>query len=202
MTRIPTGVPESDSPLLSALRRLSGDAGLATGDDYRMVTGIIGGRLRTEWYPARLSEADIEDITADVVVKLIRRCTTGEGIPNPTYVYVTAQNAAIDVWRRKRRLVYREASAAEQPEALTSDDEVSAAFEAQQTAASVVRALAEVRAAGDRVTFMVVTAALDQTQVEGRRPSNRQLAERLGLSHTAVNKALHRFRSCLQRHGG
>jgi DNA-binding GntR family transcriptional regulator len=62
----------------------------------------------------------------------------------------------------------------------------------------VSRALDRIKDAGDRVAFIVVVAALDQTQRLGHRPSNRQLAESLGVSHTAVNKALARFRQLLE----
>jgi hypothetical protein len=67
-------------------------------------------------------------------------------------------------------------------------------LEAAATASAVRTVLRRVQVDGDATLFRVVTYLLDELQRTGTRPSNRQIAGAVGLSHTAVANALVRLR--------
>lgn len=166
---------------------------------YLYMSRILRSYIRYRW-PAFTAD-DIEDIVTDTVLKTTDRATRSiDDIakwPGGGYVIQTAYTTAVDKWRRLHRRQEREepVDQAILAEVLISDDDIAARFEQSETARSMVLALQRVRKAEDHMTFRVVTAALDETEAEGRPPSNRKLAERLGLSHTSVNAAMKRFRT-------
>ena len=182
--------------LAAAVSALALDSEEGSAPRFAIAQDAIAGYLSRNWSALQLSGEDVEDLTAEVIAKLVQRVRTSGPLVHDGYVYRTARNAAVDSWRRRQLLPQQPWTEAILG-TLATDDDTSARFEALQTATTVRHALGAVRLAGDRVCFLVVTSALDLTQEEGRRPSNRSLATRLGISHTAVNKALTRFRGYL-----
>ena len=84
------------------------------------------------------------------------------------------------------------------PESPGTDDEVASALAGSATAQIVRAALGEARQVGDHTAYVVVTRLLDEVDRTGTRPSNRELARQIGVSHTAVAKALARFQSYMK----
>ena len=190
-----------DGDSSAALRTLTTAPESAEGvEAYQLLHRMVLGHLQRHWVGS-LSVQDLEDVVADVLVKVVQR-DRRDGAPpeHAGYLYAAARNAAIDLWRRQRSRSHPISLDTQTLGELVSvgDDDVAARFGGWAIACDVSRALDRIKDAGDRVAFIVVVAALDQTQRLGHRPSNRQLAESLGLSHTAVNKALARFRQLLE----
>lgn len=192
--------PDAGRSLVVALRALdaSGPDGLGPEQrdrHYVLVLDALRGYLAHNWSHV-LDTEEREDIATDVVLRLTPRSAS---LVHDGYVYRAAYNAAVDRWRHRRLVSARELPVSEWdlvPQDV-GDDVVAARIDVEATADEVARALAAARDAGDVLAFTVVTAALDRAQTDGRRPSNRVLAAELGVSHTAVNNALGRFRRFL-----
>jgi DNA-directed RNA polymerase specialized sigma24 family protein len=179
--------------------RLAANPGTVTSAEFLVATRRLHRSLARR-FPS-MSWQDIEDATGATLSRLVERARDGVSVPSDGYVFAAATNAAVDMLRMRRRIPLSLGScdlAELLTNTATSDDDIASGFEAMATAASVHRALAAARAAGDGVAFRVVTEALNQVQTRGVRPSNRALAQMLGVSHTAVGKALARFRGYLE----
>lgn len=190
--------PRDPQTLSETIHQLAQHPGQVSASVYQLMSERL--RVHVLRSTPGLSFQDSEDVATDLLLKLVARVQTLGPLPNDRYVYRAARNAAIDQMRRNTARQSREVpdlSVHADNLQLATDDDVSAAFDAAQTAASVMRALQTARQRNDQVTFLVVTTALDQTQSLGHRPSNRMLAGKLNLSHTTVNKALARFREYL-----
>jgi DNA-directed RNA polymerase specialized sigma24 family protein len=160
-----------------------------------MLKRYLSSRLPT------VDQSDVDDIAAEVIAKMFQLATEGKlsQVSSDGYFYAMARNVALD---RLRRMSIRPLAAVPlgtlRDSLLSGDDDVAATFDALATAQSVQRALKLARTNDDQVAFKVVTVALDETERLGERPSNRAIASQLGISHTAVAKALARFRAYLE----
>lgn len=160
-----------------------------------MLKRYLSSRLPT------VDQSDVDDIAAEVIAKIFQLATEGKlsQVSSDGYFYAMARNVALD---RLRRMSIRPVATVPldmlRESLLSGDDDVAATFDALATAQSVQRALKLARTNDDQVAFTVVTVALDETERLGERPSNRALASKLGISHTAVAKALSRFRTYLE----
>jgi DNA-directed RNA polymerase specialized sigma24 family protein len=147
-----------------------------------------------------ISSHDAEDIAAGVLTRLVDRVRSSDWVPQPdrkmlqSYLRTAANWAVIDSFRLARR-------AHEQPlppelmrDLVLTDDETAAALDHAATAKAVRAALRRIQQDGDATLFRIVTYLLDELQRTGARPSNRQIATAVGLSHTAVANALVRVR--------
>lgn len=163
----------TDQALLALLRQDPERGIAALVDHYGALAAAIAGRV----LPGR--QADIEEVTADVMVKLWQ---TGERLRAETlrgFVITTARNLAIDRWRILRRR-------AEVP--LFDGDQDATVFLEQD-----VRLLAEdIRALSppDGELFLRHHMLLETAA---------EIAARFGLTESAVRSRLHRTRKLLQK---
>lgn len=143
-----------------------------------------------------VSPHEVDDILSEVLEKLVRLAREDK-IPSYTsdaYFLIIARRVAIDRFRRPQFDVNWSGDS----ELLTLADEgVAANFDAIATAESIRWALGKALEANDTTACQVVTVALNETQQFGEVPSHRAIASQLGISHTAVAKALSRFRAIL-----
>lgn len=192
----PGNTAEAANPLSRLINELATTPDLVSSASFDR--GFRQIRARLERYGS-LSSEDADDIASYVFIKLADRVKKHGPLLTDAYVYATARHAMIDHLRRGRNRARELPVPTEDLAAyeLASDDAVSSAFEATETAATVVAALQKARLAGDQTAYLIVTTALNETQRLGKRPSNRQLAQQLQVSHTTVNNALNRFREYL-----
>ena len=143
---------------------------------------------------------DVDDITTNVMARIIGRITSGSWKPvaDPAmirgYLRRAADWAVVDFYRVSRRTHENPVPNEILRDLILTDDEAVAALDRAATVDGVRAALSRVRDSGDVTLFVVVTYLLDEIQRTGERPSNRQIAAACGLSHTAVANALVRMR--------
>lgn len=150
-------------------------------------------------YPS-LSHSDVEDIVANVLAKQIDRIRAGQWAPEGgvsrirSYLVNSAKWAVLDFYRSARwtheTLIANESLR----DLVMTDDGTVAALERTLTTEEVRAALRHIQQDGDTTLFQVVTYLLDTLQRSGNSPSNRQVANACGISHTAVANALVRLR--------
>jgi DNA-directed RNA polymerase specialized sigma24 family protein len=105
---------------------------------------------------------------------------------------VIAEHLAIDLWRRTpdvSTVAFEEQRHAH----LEDDDRVSALFDRSAAASDVRRAIREAGDAGETRVVEVIATWLGLAAAEGEAPSHRRVAERLGITHTTVRRALRTF---------
>ena len=147
-----------------------------------------------------LASHDADDIAAGVLTRLMARVRAGQWQPQPeqtmlhAYLRTAANWAVIDSYRSALGRHEQSLPPESLRELVLSDDDTAAALEHAATASSVLAALRRIQHDGDTTLFRVVTYLLDELQRSGVRPSNRQIAAAVGLSHTAVANALVRVR--------
>jgi RNA polymerase sigma factor (sigma-70 family) len=181
----------------AAERLLREPSSLSTAEHQRLVEAIRSYLRR--W----LSRDEVDDVIADVLLRVFDASHRGR-LPvagNPVgYLLVMARNAAISHLRRTSREV--SAQLVDLIHTSASDDDLARGLECQADAEAVRQALRAAVAAGDQTVVRVVTYVLDHLAELGTMPSNRVVANELGLSHTGVAKALTRFREHLVAAGG
>lgn len=163
---------------------------------YAQALNVVRKYYRIRWNS--VSREDQEDLALEVVVRVLGKIERGDQqIAHRGYLLTSARNAITDSWRRRPVASVALDDLAQVQ--VSGDDEVAAAFDRLATARLVQQALDVTYQAGDRVAFSAVATALNETATTGSRPSNRSIADRIGVSHTAVNKALVRFEGTLKR---
>jgi len=193
--------PASSSDINSFAERMARVPGDLTDEDYRMALGVVGDFLRRRF--VGVSQADLDDMVSEVMLRFLRLKEEGrlDASQQPaSYLLRLAQWVALDFLRVRAR--HQRGEVLLEPDLILepagTDDEVAAAIDRAATAHLVRGALERARSAGDVTAFRVATCLLDEAERSGVRPSNRRVAEQLGLSHTGVAKALLRFRSYLE----
>ena len=158
------------------------------------VMSLIQATLRS--YSGSAPSADLEDLVSDVYVRFHNMAQEGRlgGVENVAgFLVVMTRRAGMDAWRRSRReatpLTGEDLEHAVQLADETDD------FLALETIDEVASLLRLVRSSDDSLAYRVVTYMLDEVQATGTVPSQRTVGEALGVSHTAVAKALQRLRS-------
>lgn len=148
-----------------------------------------------------LPHNDAAEIASEAVLSFLRAATSGriEASSNPAgYLITTAQRKAVD----HLRTTHRESAACDKKMFLIDhrdDDNVAQALERHATAELVRQSLTRARTQGDKTLYIVVTFILDEITKTGVRPSNREAARELGVSHTAVANALARLRQYVRQ---
>lgn len=166
-----------------------GDQGADDAGDLATVldglSRFLAGRFQS------LSSADIADIASESLVRLLEASQAGrldqERSPAP-YLTRIAHNLAVSRLRRGRDVELQ------QSHAPLADDDLARLLDAQATHERLQLALARAARAGDHVMLRVVKAWLSLAEAKGAAPPSREVAERLGVSHTTVNEALARLR--------
>jgi hypothetical protein len=133
------------------------------------------------------------------MIRLLRR---SEGLETKVenawgYLLKATRNSAIDAIRAqtRRREVPVEALG---EDASSPDDAVAALIDRDATHATVLAAMRVGIDAGDEITVPSITKWLDIADKLGRAPSTREVASRVGVSHTTVAQALKRFRALME----
>lgn len=148
-----------------------------------------------------LSVTDAEEIAQETLVEVYRRVVEGSRSGRPierpiAFLVWMGRNRAIDQLRRNNAR-----SSAEYDDVLANyqarDDQIATLLASSATAAKIEQALRVARASDDRLVMRVVGAWLNLADQQDRVPSSRQVAKQIGVSHTAVNQALARFRRYL-----
>jgi hypothetical protein len=178
-------------------------------DDWWTRTDLVGliktlERFVLGRYPS-LSSYDAEEIATEAITRVIQAAKAGriklEGDPT-AYLVTVARHIVVDRIRSSARHTEVPVQSVEDLEMATPDDNAIAAFiNRSAAAADIRRALSAARLDGDATAFRVITFVLNETERTGHMPSNRDVAGRLGLSHTGVAKALARFRSYVEDGG-
>lgn len=151
--------------------------------------------LRTRF--PKESMADIEDAVTDALVSTWQAAQanrlTIEGDAT-AYVVAAAKNRLIDQIRRRSRTTATPFASLDLP---AREDAISAFIDRDAAASDIRRGLTAALAHDDSTAFRVVTLILDEIERRGDIPTSREVGEGIGLSHTAVSKALTRFRGYL-----
>lgn len=150
-----------------------------------------------------LAPADAQDITSSTVLNFLQRMSKDPesfaSIEQPKAYFTRAAINATYHWfaatARRERPAEEDYEINNLP---LSDDRAAAAFESAATALDMRRILSRLAAKEDATLFQILTYMLNETYVTGRAPSNRQVAEACGLSHTGVAKALVRLQPYFQ----
>jgi hypothetical protein len=146
---------------------------------------------------APVQAEDAQDIVATAVTRILENQQRRGGSPPPSpvaYLLRTVQNTIIDHLRRQQRAV--EVIDTERLSEL-SDEQALAAFDRVASFDKVHTALERLRRDGDTTAFQVVTFMFNTLQSEGRLPSSRETGTACHISHTAVGKAIARFKKYL-----
>ena len=144
-----------------------------------------------------LTDDEAQDLVHEAVARLAGRANKGlrlEGrSAHAAYLYTTLRRVIAEYRRlpRHRREVTVDQFTAE---AELVDDAAAARLHRAATADSVRSALVRARSRGDGTAFQVGTYILDKIQETGSYPNSRETGDALGISHTAVAKALERLR--------
>lgn len=109
------------------------------------------------------------------------------------YLLRATRNAAIDAIRARKR--QRQVPLDAVPEPPSSEDAIAQLIDRDASHGAVLASLRSYVAAGDELTVRIITVWLDAADELGRSPSTREVASRVGVSHTSVAQALTRFRS-------
>jgi DNA-directed RNA polymerase specialized sigma24 family protein len=117
----------------------------------------------------------------------------------PGYVLTTARRIAYDRYTRDRSTPVDpdDLSQAARAEPAYGDEAIVALVERSADLATIQAAVRRAIDAHQLVTVRVVATWLDLASLTGERPSFRDVAQKVGLSHTAVRKHWARFREHL-----
>jgi hypothetical protein len=185
------------------------DPSAASGDpaELRSRVDLVASRENLEFLRRYLKSThrfvtpqDVDDITTNVMTRLIGRINSGEWTPIADatmirgYLRKAADWAVVDFYRLSQRTHENPVPNEVLHDLILTDDEAVATLSRAATADGVRAALGRIQDSGDVTLFVVVTYLLDEIQRTGKRPSNRQTAVACGLSHTAVANALVRMR--------
>lgn len=153
------------------------------------------------WLARRqLEPEDREEVASDAVYRLVVAVEAGRldfERPPGAWLRVVADHLALDALRRRRRrqgetfdeLVHGQ---------VQEDDRIAALLDASAASADVGAAMRRAREAGDFEAVRVIATWLDLVAADGEAPSSRTIGERMGVSHTTVQRALTRFGGLLR----
>jgi RNA polymerase sigma factor (sigma-70 family) len=164
--------------------------------DRALVEEVVGG-LRSYLITVfgRTEASEVDDVVADAIEAFWRAVSQGR-VPREAaspYLLRTARNAWISEWRRRssRRAVSRSQERSVSQEAA---DEIALRTLGAGMDARRVRLGMEALVARQRhVTVKIIALWLDEASLTGGSPSLRQVADRMGISHTSVRRALAEF---------
>lgn len=165
----------TDQELLTQLQKRPNDTVAALTERYAPLAASIARRI----LPGR--EQDVEEIAADVLVKVWQ---TGDGLRSETlrgFVITTARNLAVDRWRQLRRR-------AEVP--LFDSDEDDSVFLERQVLGNVLAEQIKALSPPDGEIFLRHYLLLETAA---------EIGARFELTEAAVRARLHRMRKTLQK---
>ena len=191
-----TDGPERRSSIAYAAELLARDPRQLTGQQFGQALLAVRQGVAKR-FPA-LTAQDLEDIASTAAERFVTAVAAGRvsQAGNPAgYLLRIAGYAAVDLMRRKKPELLLDVQ--DMAEVAPNDDAVAREFD-QVADAEMVRAmLLEARKKRDVSAFRVGSYMLDALAQDGVLPSSRQCGQVVGLSHTAVAKALLRLRAIL-----
>jgi DNA-directed RNA polymerase specialized sigma24 family protein len=147
----------------------------------------------------RLDPDERESVCDDAILRLIQMARDGRLDPDRppgALLRVIADHLALDVIRGRPR--YQTVNVAEFVIVDDAEDErIARMLLAEAAAADVRRALLSTAEDGRDDVVRIVSAWLGLAAANDEAPSTRELAERLGVSHMTVQRALQTFKSHL-----
>jgi len=161
--------------------------------DPRDLATVLDGlaRFLAMRFPA-LSASDIAEIGSESVARLVAASREGRldtsRSPAP-YLTRTAHNLAVSALRGPRVV----AGNLNEEASPLADDELAALLDARASSEILQAGLVQAVQVGDHVLVRVVRAWLELAECQGSPPASREVAKRLGLSHTTINDALQRL---------
>jgi RNA polymerase sigma factor (sigma-70 family) len=162
-----------------------------------VVTTVVADLRR--WVTRVFPALDADEIVQSTMLRLLgrsRRLAPEEIASAWGYVVTAARFAALDAIRaRGRRTELPLDDIAELPGA--DDDHLAALLDRTATDAAVVAAMRIAIERRDKGIITIITSWLDLADVLARPPSTREVAARVGVSHTTVAATLRRFRALL-----
>ena len=147
----------------------------------------------------RLMVHDLEDVCSEALGRLVKAVREGEldpARPPGAWLRVVADHLALDVFRResvRAGTPFDEQTHAPRRE----DDRLAALLERECSRAEVDRAMQEAAAQGKSRVVDVVSTWRGLERMNHEPPGTRDVAERLGVSHTTVVRALASFGALL-----
>jgi RNA polymerase sigma factor (sigma-70 family) len=137
---------------------------------------------------ANLPASELLDIVDEAIVKLLRALRQGR-VERPAVGYVTeiAKNEATSRQRTKDAIL-------DQPEEGSDDEDLQRLLEASAARLDVDAAFRAARRCGDARTVRVISAWLDLAGSKHRAPTLREVAQKVGVSHTTVKNILRNSR--------
>jgi RNA polymerase sigma factor (sigma-70 family) len=153
--------------------------------------------LMRVWLSRRgLSPEELDEVCSDAVLRLIDAARAGgldPARPPGAWLRVVADHLAIDALRRRPR----SATVAfdERRHSLAGQDErITALLEREAAREEYRAAMRSAARAGQHELVHVISTWMWLADVNGVEPSSRDVAARLGVSHTHVQRALRSFR--------
>lgn len=171
----------------------SDDRWIALADE-RVLSRVVNALRRR--FPAEATE-DLADAARDAAVNTWQAMQSNhlrmDGDPT-AYLITAAKNHVIDTLRLKSRIPTVDLHSLDVAE---RENAISAFIDRNAAATDIRRGLSHALARNDTTTFRIIIFVLDEIERSGVMPTNRSVANSLGLSHTGVSKALARFRDYL-----
>lgn len=159
------------------------------------------GVLRKWLAPRGLQSEDIEEVAADAVLRLITAAEAERLDPTRpagAWLRVVADHLALDALRQRRRRGQTVAYEEWAHDRVRDDDQVAALFDEWAAADDVARAMRRAGDSGQHEIVRAIATWLDLAAADGEAPSSRRVAERMGVSHMTVQRALRAFRKLLR----
>jgi len=166
-------------------------------DDVQAVVGVL-----RQWLARRgLQSEEVEEVAADAVLRLITAAEAERldpARPAGAWLRVVADHLALDALQQRRRRGQTVAYDEQAHDLAGDDDRVAALFDEWAAADDVARALRRAGDAGQHEIVRAIATWLDLAAADGEAPSSRRVAERMGVSHMTVQRALRAFRELLR----
>jgi DNA-directed RNA polymerase specialized sigma24 family protein len=182
--------PESSDPVESLAAVIREGRTLSSGD-----VEPVALLLRRWLSKRRLIEADLDETIAESLARLVSVVEAGSldaARPAGAWLRVVADHLAVDMIRRHGR---REVLPFDETVYATGsdDDALARLLDASAAASDVRRALQMAQDQGQTTVVRVVTVWLGLAEANGEPPGSRDVAERIGVSHMTVQRALNSF---------
>lgn len=159
--------------------------------DVQVITSLE--RHAQTWLaPGLAGHAGIPDVVQRFLIAVTEGKVPKEVPGAVSYFKRAVRNASIDEYRRLQRLSFDDEAASS---VVDPDDEILRLLAPAADRALVAAGLKWSRTVNDVTVIRVVRTWLNLAKLGGKRPSEREVGQELGLSQEAVRKALQRFRN-------
>lgn len=184
-----------DHPADRAARLLLSGAS-PTATDYNALRTRICTYLRKEM---DASPVEAEDIADDVLARVLDVRRAANDVSHPTnYILRSARNAYIDRLRQRRRVQPVDPVTLSGRSEETDDDALLRLLDRYLNLQEVQAALSLASNKDDITCLLVVQTWLNLAAERDKGPSSRDVADRLDVAHTTVQRALARFREYVE----